>query len=316
MKSRVLFILALVVGSANLSAQNLVPNGSFEEGITCPTSTGNVTAECADWYGSISSADFEPTPEWYHECSELDAFNPPTVAFGTQFPADGAGYIGLIAYTTVSANYRELVGVELLEPLEIGISYLVDFYICNITPDNIGLATNNFGFNFSTNAQYSDLDFPTNQSHFFIDTIIPRSDEWLHVSEVFTADSAYSYFHLGNFFDDGNTLINSVGPNNYLGYYAIDNVSISSTLAINEGRQALNRIEVFPNPAKKFIRFRLLPSEDLTYYRIFDARGAFIQSGERTSDQKTIDINHLSKGLYIIILTVSKNQYYGKFIKG
>ena len=91
MKSSLLFLLAVLVGSVNVSAQNLVPNGSFEEGIECPSFIGNVDAQCADWFNSISypspSAN-QITPEWYHACGELDVFVPPNVAFGYQDPPE------------------------------------------------------------------------------------------------------------------------------------------------------------------------------------------------------------------------------------
>jgi hypothetical protein len=49
MKTRLLFLLAFVVCSVNGLAQNLVPNGSFEEGEPCPTLFGGIEMDFADW---------------------------------------------------------------------------------------------------------------------------------------------------------------------------------------------------------------------------------------------------------------------------
>ena len=147
-----LFSLFLCLG---LYAQNLVPNGGFEEFFVCPISYGNVTAECSEWYASIINLDgLDPTPDWYHTCSEIDALSPPEAGFGLQMPFEGDAFCGFYIHNGTFPESREYIGVELIEPLNVGDNYLVEFRFCNYTFPQIGVQCNNLGFNFSTSAFY------------------------------------------------------------------------------------------------------------------------------------------------------------------
>ena len=92
------FILLLVACAFvfDIHGQNLVPNGSFEEGVVCPTFLGTLDTECANWFGSMTAAEGEvwSTPDWYHDCSEVDFMSPPEVFLGVREPAEGIGYAG------------------------------------------------------------------------------------------------------------------------------------------------------------------------------------------------------------------------------
>jgi len=85
--SSIKLLLIFIFTSSLVYGQNLIPNGSFEEGVNCPTQVGNVTLECANWYASlIANEGPNPTPEWFHECSEFVLLAPPDIAFGMLKP--------------------------------------------------------------------------------------------------------------------------------------------------------------------------------------------------------------------------------------
>lgn len=243
-------------------SQNLVPNGGFETG-NCESYAGNID-ECDDWYFSLPVFT-TATAEWFHQCMPEVFFQPPEVAFGAQ-EAIGDGYAGLIAHSEATIgdwDVREIIGVQLTEPLIEGNSYMVSMKYSHITyyPEFARLV-NNFGINFSTHQFYDTASFPLNQSHLSIDTIVPLSnqDEWLEISQVFEADSNYQYLHIGNFFSNDSTesvLIGESGSTHQ--YYVVDEVSVTSVLS--DEFLEKKTIKVFPNPVKDSFIIELIQNE-------------------------------------------------------
>jgi hypothetical protein len=317
MKNTTLIILITLLG-ASLSAQNLVPNGSFEEGIECPSFIGNVTAQCSDWYGSIlSDNENDPTPEWFHDCSELEAFTPPDVAFGFQFPQEGLGYAGLVSYISVDNNYRETIGVELNEPLQEGNTYLVEFFVSNISLVETGFGVNNFGFNFTTYSHYIESSFPINESHFSIDSIISIGSSWIFVSEQFESDSAYTHLHIGNFFDADNIIIDSNGLNVGLGYFGVDNVSVTETLSLKNQSNLKSSVVIYPNPTSNSLTIELPANEILTELSIYSTEGQLVsnQSELYVKNKMNLDISDLPTGMYFVLAESNKSIYRELLIK-
>jgi hypothetical protein len=317
---KAVLMLALLAGSVNGVAQNLVANGSFEEGIECPSFIGNVDAQCAHWFNSITypapSAE-DPTPEWYHTCSEADIFTPPDVAFGYQEPFDGEGFVGLAVYNNqdgVEESYREIIGVELVEPLIQGNTYLVEFSIVRMYLDVNGIATNNFGYKFSMQDQVNfDSLIVDNTASFHIDTIVSDTTNWLTVSSEFIADTNYAYLHFGNFFDNESTEFFVDGEYGIYAYYALlDAVSVTEVLSThNRNRSDIN---IYPNPAQD--RFTIQAPEGIAEYAIYNLSGDLLKS-EKGYGKASIesDIAHLPAGVYVLHLTTQTQSYYERVVK-
>lgn len=315
-KSFLVFLVLMGIGFSSV-AQNLVPNGSFEEGITCPSFVGNLTEECAFWYSSIID-DEGSTPEWFHECSEFDFFQPPEVAFGNQVPAEGGGYVGFATYRigSIGVDFREIVGVQLIEELNIGQTYLVEFKVSSLEPSGNYLNNNNIGFNFSTHPTYSLSGFPTNTSHYKVDTIITLSEEWTQISVDFTADSAYSYFHIGNFYDDANTEFIIENDLSQAGYYVADDVSVTESLNTNTTNRKTSFVQIYPNPAKNILTIKMPPEIDWNELHIFDAQGreAMRYQNSTQNSNHIIPINTLSPGIYFLKIVTPEAIYSERFI--
>jgi hypothetical protein len=307
-------MLALLVGSVNGLTQNLVPNGGFEEGVTCPEFLGDLDGRCLNWYTSIINSDnLNLSPDWYHECSSVDILSPPEVALGILIPSEGDGYAGLVIHKPNFDNVRENVAVELTQPLEAGHSYSVSFDLGKLNGLAAKIACNNFGFNFSTHPYYSADSFPINQAHFNIDTIIELENEWLSVEKVFMADSAYSYLHFGNFFDDENTDFIIQGSPAVDAYYTLDNVEVSMILS-NADKAEEVQIKLFPNPAQD--RFTIQAPEGIAEYAIYNLSGDLLKS-EKGYGNASIesDIAHLPAGVYVLHLTTETQSYYERVVK-
>jgi hypothetical protein len=317
MKWRSIVLVAFLAGSVNGFAQNLVPNGGFEEGINCPTFIANLDEECSEWYFSIiPEDDQQPTPDWFHECSEIDALSPPQIAFGFQEPAEGQGYAGVVTYRVASSSpdYREIIGVQLSQVLELGHQYLVEFKLSSLETAGYFLVNDKIGFNFSTHPTYNRENFPYNQSHFAIDTIVTLSEEWTQVSVLFEADSAYQYLHIGNFYDDDNTNIILESELSQSGYYVIDEVSVTESSLFANSLSVGKGFKIFPNPAQD--RFTIQAPEGIAEYAIYNLSGDLLKS-EKGYGKASLesDIAHLPAGVYVLHLTTQTQSYYERVVK-
>ena len=68
------------------------------------------------------------------------------------------------------------------------------------------MASNKLGAKFSTvSYSYSNPIQINNFAHVYSDSVIKDTTSWTLIKGEFTADSAYQYISIGNFFDDINT---------------------------------------------------------------------------------------------------------------
>ncbi|HRN38457.1 MAG TPA: T9SS type A sorting domain-containing protein, partial [Flavobacteriales bacterium] len=159
--------------------------------------------------------------------------------FTWQYAHDGDAYVGM---TTFEPNdFREHVGAPLLEPLVVGQTYYVSYWVNLATEGNYWWtrwASNNQGVLFTMEEHIwsgntgSVPEFtPRNYAHVNNPTIITDTANWTLVSGNFVADSAYRYMVLGNFFDDAHTdtIHFTPGQTSLAAYYLYDAICISPT---------------------------------------------------------------------------------------
>src|SRR5688572_7787006 len=99
----IFFIAALIILSQQMPAQNLVPNGSFEEYSVCPGSYSRHPAEfrVASWRTLNTGS-----PDYFNTCSDGEAAVPYNWA-GVSDPFDGHGYAGIYTWMQLEKEYRE-----------------------------------------------------------------------------------------------------------------------------------------------------------------------------------------------------------------
>lgn len=231
----------LFLAALHCEAQgNLVPNWSFEEregdcdSLIC---CFNIGSRPIHWFTWQNSSDY------FNACNPgtgLDSLvDVPQNGWTYQYPWDGDAYVGVYCYDAVADEYREYVGAELTEPLVVGCSYQLRFrtnpaYGGNYWLQNAGTASNNIGMLLTTVSNawpgITGPPFPyRNFAH--LRTLAPVSDTlgWTVVEGIITADSAYRYVVLGNFFPDSLTIAEPVGnPDPWTGvtYYLFDGVEV------------------------------------------------------------------------------------------
>ncbi|MDZ4823987.1 MAG: hypothetical protein SH856_11055 [Flavobacteriales bacterium] len=133
----------MVLFALNASAQNLVPNGSFEGYEMCPDAVNSIPLLGGGWTNMFN------TPDFLHECALSWGIDVPSNAFvGYQWPKEGSGYVGFIADSKpfTDIDTKEIIGVPLNQSLEVGITYYFSMWLvrsdyeveCQRACNNIG----------------------------------------------------------------------------------------------------------------------------------------------------------------------------------
>jgi len=142
------------------------------------------------------------------------------------------------SYGTNVQNEREYIQTTLISSLINGNCYHVSLYINEV--DCSGLACNNIGIYFSTNAVNNSgsallLNYPA-QIKKFNNPIIKDTLNWVLVSGIYTANGGEQYITIGNFDTDQTTdtiTYNSFALNKSEPYYYIDDVSVIPVDSLN-----------------------------------------------------------------------------------
>ncbi len=276
------------------SAQNLVPNYSFEVYDTCPSFDGAVRYAIGWNINGINN-----TPDYYNSCSAN--FSTPQNSAGYQIPFEGQAYCGFYTYWFPNPAYREYLGTQLETPLNIGIKYFVSFYI---SLSNYVCGTNKIGILFSTNPYYFNGLNPTyiNMAQIFTQNIIIDTLNWVKISGSFIADSSYKYISIGNFFDNANTdTIIWIGTS-CVAYYYLDDICISTDslvcnpVSVDDNKFSLLNISVFPNPVEDFVYFKGI--QDQTNCRVFNLQSKLIKDIGFVKNNVPYSVSDLSSGVY------------------
>lgn len=315
------FFLIFVVKT--YSQQNLVPNPSFEIYDTCPNTSGQINY-------AVNWSSYANSPDYFNVCADTSSlFSIPYSGFGYQYPHTGNAYCGFYAYGNPTPHdYREILGVTLITPLMIGTKYYISFFVNlsygylahqNFFPTRT--KANKIGVRFSTIPHSIYNPAPVNNfAHIYTDSIITDTLNWVIIKGEFTADSAYRYLSVGNFFDDAHT-DTLMFPTNFgsLGaYYFVDDVCVStdSSYSLNwwTGITAFkneDNLIVYPNPScgRIFINIMGVHKQSIT---IRDIYGRELSESEIHITNNYIDFTN--SGIYFITINNSNSTYTKKII--
>jgi hypothetical protein len=199
-------------------SQNLVPNPSFEEAVMCPDGGGDVVF-AEHWKV------FRETPDYFNSCASDSLFSVPKNFLGFQEDSEGQAYMGLFSFLV--EDHREMIGVELSSPLQVGNNY---YYCFKVSRSRKNVASNKIGIKF-LNQPFSDDDtIAWSGSQVYTNNIIVDSLNWTVISGHYIADSSYSYISIGNHFNNNDTdTLRIAGDDQpyYYAYYYLDDVCIS-----------------------------------------------------------------------------------------
>jgi len=315
MKKLLLFLI--LFSCYCLQGQNLVSNCSFEDTASCPTNPGQVD-RASGW------SSFGASPDYYNACSTSGWLSVPNNFYGYQLASSGNAYVGLVTWgkdDSLYINSREFIGRALLTPLIIGEKYYISFK-ANFTLNNFetGYASNKLGIRFST-VQYNVLNPPqvNNFAHIYSDSIITDTLNWTTISSWFTADSAYTYICIGNFFKNGVTDSIVFDSTLFASYYFIDDVCVSldSTKCTCDTSNGINDffsekfISIYPNPAsdKIFVQNNF---NDYTSIKIYNLFGKLFFNSQIKAEIESINLTPFKNGIYIISIQSEKKIFNQK----
>lgn len=307
--------LFLILIGCFATAQNLVPNPSFETYSTCPTDLTQIS-NVSQWNRPPNTTG---TPDYFNNCNQTIYFvGVPNNNYGTQQPFEGNGYVGLGTYIASSPssdpNYREYIQTQLTSPLVAGQMYQLSFYVS--LGDRCQRASNNIGAIFTIDQLTGNgTNQPINRTPQILNqNIISDSSGWTQISGTFIASGNERYLTIGNFFDDAHTQIQIIQTDfSLLGtLYYLDNVSVTTFLGVEDFIQ--NEITIYPNPSTNILYINNKSNALLENIIISDISGKRIKA-KINNDNNNIDITELSKGIYFISFTADGNAYSFKFIK-
>jgi hypothetical protein len=240
-----LSLLTLLLACTVSMAQNLVPNPSFEDTVSCPTNLNQVN-RAQGWSA------YRLTPDYFNSCAVNGGpSGVPLNQFDFQYSRTGNAHAGFFGFTT-SGNYREYIGIQLQQALIPGNTYAVSMYVNrvgNTTGQQKNIACNKLGMRFSTVPYSASNPAPiSNFAHVYTDSILTDTMNWMLVSGDFMADSAYSFISIGNFFTDNMTAYIRFDSTASAAYYFVDDVSVIDAETNGIAEHPLPGVHVFPSP--------------------------------------------------------------------
>jgi hypothetical protein len=306
------------------SAQNMVPNWSFEDHAQCPD-YWNEVERASGWHKSMNNNNNQHHTDYCNACG-ISNFNVPTNILGTQSAATGNAYMLQAPMApSIMTDYRENIYIQLIAPLEIGQDYDVHFKISSA--DMCQHSSNNQGVKFSTVP-----NFPIDgvcQVH--STAILTEHTNWVEISGSFTADSAYNYICVGNFLTDAQTTSGTPCPScsSPLYSYYLDDVCVLAkhsnsgdcsvayfSLGIDGPSSPTLTFQVISNdPGLTVLYPRPLP-EDGTL-NLHDMDGRLIRSVRvlKGSLKNEIRLEGLARGAYLVRLNYAGRQAVQRFIR-
>jgi len=207
-------------------AQNLVPNNSFENYVSCPNGLGEII-DAVSWTNPTWS-----TPDYYNSCAPINSgCSVPSNAGGYHMAFTGNAYAGLITYSAIFPNSRDYIQVKLLDSLILGKEYCISYYVS--LSKIVQLAANGFSAYLSTYpvASANQNILPYSAQVNYAGNIITDTINWVLISGTVIARGGESYLTIGNFSTDANTstsIVNQSGSGGAESYYYIDDVYVGT----------------------------------------------------------------------------------------
>jgi outer membrane protein OmpA-like peptidoglycan-associated protein len=186
-----------------LWAQNLVPNGSFEDYVECPGSYSQMTAEfrVPSWR-SITTG----SPDYFNICSRGEAAVPYNWA-GVSEAFDGKAYVGIYLWMNLPKEYREYLHCKLKQPLVKDSLYHIEFRYklssySKFCTDRIGILLSD-----SLKPVSNDLPLSVKPTFSFIkdSALTLETGSWEVASAEYRAKGNEQFLTIGNFFDNEST---------------------------------------------------------------------------------------------------------------
>jgi hypothetical protein len=297
------------------TAQNIVPNGSFEEYDACPTGINQVDT-CKYWYAFGGIYGVPGSPDYFNACA-IPMASIPDNAFGTQAAFEGNAYMGLWTFE-YSYWYREYIGAQLFDTMQVGKQYSVSMRVSrgNRTSwqTDATVASNKMSIRLTTSAYQPGSILPVNNfAQLYDDSIIVDSINWVLLHWNFISDSAYTNIYIGNFFDSDHTdtqRVQVIIPPGRA-YYFIDSVNIGCIDCSANGVESIDdESQLFYNSFNEAIEIITSRNAKLS---VVNEVGEVIYLGEVIAGKSSIPFGY-TKGIYLAVIQTNEGRTVKKIL--
>ena len=208
--------------------------------------------------------------------------------------------------------------------------FLISFYANLAGGFHEGLGCDKLGVKFSVNQYNPSNPAPINNfAHVYTDSVVNDTTNWYRIAGSFIADSAYSYFNIGLFFDMQHIDTTKYTIYSDNSYYFIDDVCVSTdsalcytTTSISNIQSSTFNIQLYPNPFTNEFTVSVGSVNSLhglqfpaaiTFYDIFGKQILSQPIVNRKS--QIVNLQNLSKGVYFLKIIADGKQEVRKVVK-
>ena len=305
-----ILILGLFLLSMEIHAQqNLVPNPSFEDTLSCPLSAGALSYS-PPWEALAGSG----VINFFHNCAD-ECCGVPANRTGYEFARTGNGYVdlSLVHNNHVLSFHAEsnFLGVALMDTLEADQRYMVEFYLSLY--DSARFAGKNVGVYFSDGRPSNDDEvlITLNPQIRYEGDFLTDKEGWMRVSGDFIAEGGENYMTIGNFdgyFNSDTLNLHEGGVSPTIGYwevafYYIDDVSVveDSSYHVGVREKESSKFSLWPNPATDILIVETSTVKENTF-ELMDMQGRIVMWQIIQSQRQQMDVSHLPTGVYVAVL--------------
>lgn len=309
--------LAVVAALAAMAtAQNLVPNPSFEDTVDCSTPTQCTLLKATHWYNPTIS-----TPDvWDADTARLCGYDIRTQGVGQMQPQDGDRMAGGFFWDGPSNGpTREYMLTRLTEELAPEAAYQVSlWYVRNAAfgsaVDHIGIWLGNDSIHEPT---WGPMDLvPQVRLRDPNSEYLTNGTQWTQLVDTFTAMGGERWLVIGNFDPQDSIqaiVADPVAPYSNC-YYYVDHVAVE---ALHEAG-----IQEFANAAAYWDGRNLVLHAEGFYgtvtVDVLDALGRHVYHYDAgfTEGQVAIPMDQYPRGLYVVRMRCAQREAVVKFVKG
>ncbi|MCZ4409345.1 T9SS type A sorting domain-containing protein [Cryomorphaceae bacterium 1068] len=308
------FTLSFILLSIALFGQNLIPDGSAENYLECPSNFGDIETWLPTWQS------FRGSPDYFNSCSSGLGWDND---LGYQEPRTGEGYLGLATFSKNLPNVREYFGVELMKPLVIGQEYFLTFYVSRAHQSNtFNAASNNIGalFLVDNNLNPEEQGPTPNFANFNEIEIVEDTVNWVEMSYQFIADEAYQFVTFGNFYEDSLTDTLRIGgeqTGEITPYYYFDDFCLTTSpdgcdFTNSVRNQYRFEVSVYPNPCIDVIYIE--QETPMIKLEIHSPSGVLLES-QMLNGRKRVKLSiDLPSGLYFSTIYSMHHRITKRFV--
>lgn len=311
---RFVFKCLVVIGTVVLflpfcSAQNYVPNGSFEEFTTsCEFGTGYGYLE--DW-GYINCS---IPPGLAHACNNPlnNGGGVPQGGLGFQYAHSGDSFIMIWTLRMNSqggfpdGNPQMYANVNLVAPLSAGQHYCLRLWINMVdsTSYRTGALHAYLRYGIPSVCNYQDTAWDTHAAVTWDISAVDTAD-WTLLEGEFEASGGEVNLTIGAFqFGEEIDSVFVADHSNLLGgdlaiYYIDDVELVACTVGVDE-MVGNGTVSIYPNPASDFVTIRVPTISGMMLVEIIAQDGRVVMEQEFTGDTDRLDVSTLSNGQYTL----------------